>query len=177
MASKPRLWTDGPLRPKDMDGVDRRSVIMLLVDQNPKKQAPGERFALYRSGMTVAEFVEAVRAVGQPERKALEDLAWDQNQAFIRLEAPKEFKPWSVVDAKAKLSEILRLAREGRPQTIGADDPCMVVSAAEFERYWRPDHLGKFLIESAPRGIELELPSRADDRSGDVFAADGERSA
>jgi hypothetical protein len=84
---------------------------------------------------------------------------------------------WSVVDAKAKLSEILRLAREGCPQAIGADDPCMVVSAAEFERYWRPDHLGKFLIESAPRGIELELPSRADDRPGDVFAADDERAA
>jgi hypothetical protein len=89
----------------------------------------------------------------------------------------KKSKVWSVVDAKAKLSEILRLAREGRPQAIGADDPCMVVSASEFERYWRPDHLGKFLIESAPRGIEFELPSRADDRTGDIFAPDGERAA
>jgi hypothetical protein len=177
MAHKPKLWSDGPLRPKHMHDVDRRSLVVLLIDRNPKKGARRERFALYRSGMTVADFIEAVRAIGRTEEDALADLAWDQNQAFIRLDAPQARNVWSVVDAKAKLSEILRLAREGRPQAIGADDPCMVVSASEFERYWRPDHLGKFLIESAPRGIELELPSRADDRSGDVFAADGERSA
>ena len=43
-------------------------------------------------------------------------------------------KGWSVADAKAKLSEILRLARAGEPQTIGTEDACVVVSAAYFEQ-------------------------------------------
>ena len=78
---------------------------------------------------------------------------------------------WSVADAKAKLSEILRLARAGKPQTIGSEEPCVVISAAQFAQMWQPEPLGKFLIESAPRGYDLELPSRSDDR-GDPFAAD-----
>ena len=81
-------------------------------------------------------------------------------------------KVWPVVDAKARLSEILRLARAGEPQTIGADDACVVVSAADFDRYWRPEPLGRFLVKSAPRGAALELPSRADNR-GDPFADHG----
>ena len=76
---------------------------------------------------------------------------------------------WSVAEAKAKLSEILRLARAGEPQTIGTEDACVVVSAAQFEQHLRPDHLGRFLVESAPRGFELELPSRTS-RRGDPFA-------
>jgi prevent-host-death family protein len=81
-------------------------------------------------------------------------------------------KPWSVADAKAKLSEILRLARAGEPQTIGTEEPCVVVSAAQYEQYFQPDHLGLFLIESAPRGHDFELPSRSRDRD-DPFAGHG----
>jgi hypothetical protein len=87
------------------------------------------------------------------------------------LPASKRRATWSVAEAKAKLSEILRLARAGEPQSIGSEDPCMVVSAAQFAQMWQPDHLGKFLIESAPRGFELELPSRSGDRD-DPFAND-----
>ena len=75
---------------------------------------------------------------------------------------------WSVAEAKAKLSEILRLARAGEPQTIGSEEPCVVISAEQFEQLSQR-HLGKFLIESAPRGVELELPTRGGDRS-DPFA-------
>jgi prevent-host-death family protein len=75
---------------------------------------------------------------------------------------------WTVSEARAKLSEILRLARAGEPQTIGSEDPCVVISAAQLDRLWQPQHLGKFLVESASRGIEVELPPRAD-RRGDPF--------
>jgi prevent-host-death family protein len=85
--------------------------------------------------------------------------------------APCRQAPWTIAEAKAKLSEILRLARAGEPQTIGTEEPCVVVSAARFAEMWQPDHLGKFLIESAPRDYELELPSRSDNR-GDPFAGD-----
>ena len=79
---------------------------------------------------------------------------------------------WSVSEAKAKLSEILRRARSGAPQMIGSDEPCFVVSAGQFEQMWQSRHLGKFLIESAPKDCELETPSRAD-RDGELFDIEG----
>ena len=143
--------------------------ITKLVIENPKSGKSHDRFALYWDGMTVAEYISAVVANGDNERHALDDLCWDINHLFIRLDEPS--KAWSVADAKAKLSEILRLARAGQPQTIGTEEPCVVVSATQFEQHFESEHLGRFLIDSAPRGCELELPSRADHR-GDPFAPD-----
>jgi prevent-host-death family protein len=153
-----------------MNDVDRRALIRVLSPRNPKKLGyrSRERFNLYRDGMTVADYIAAVVDFGGKEQVALDDLAWDQNHLFIKIEPPASCN-WSVVEAKAKLSEILRLARAGEPQTIGSDDPCVVISAAQFEQLWQPRHLGRFLIESAPRGVELELPPRDNDR-GDPFA-------
>jgi len=62
---------------------------------------------------------------------------------------------WSVQQAKARLSEVMRLARAGDPQTIGSSDPCIVVSAEAFAQAQRPVHLGGFLVESAPTGYTL----------------------
>lgn len=176
MTGNRRRWTDGPYRPGDMNGVDRSRIIHVLVKDNPKRQKSRGRFDLYRPGITVGEYIAAVREIGQAEQRALDDLCWDLNQRFIRLEAIASDKNWSVAEAKAKLSEILRRARDGEPQTIGAEDPCVVVSASDFQKYWRPEHLGRFLVESAPRGCGLELPSRAGDRA-DPFAAEKDERA
>jgi prevent-host-death family protein len=67
---------------------------------------------------------------------------------------------WSVRTAKARLSEIMRLARAGEPQFIGLRDPCVVISAKSFERAHPKKHLGRWLVESAPRGAPIELPPR-----------------
>jgi prevent-host-death family protein len=79
---------------------------------------------------------------------------------------------WSVPDAKAHLSEVLRRARAGEPQVIGTQAPCVVISAAEFKRLSPPKHLGQYLVETAPSGEALSLPSRASNRpspfSGDA---------
>ena len=41
---------------------------------------------------------------------------------------------WTVQDAKAQLSELLRRARAGEPQRIGmTDEACVVVSAKAWE--------------------------------------------
>jgi prevent-host-death family protein len=85
-------------------------------------------------------------------------------------------KVWTVAEAKTKLSEILRRAREGEPQTIGAEAPCIVVSDSDFRKYWRSEHLGRFLVDSAPHGCEFELPGRAGDRA-DPFAAEKDERA
>ena len=74
---------------------------------------------------------------------------------------------WSVQEAKAKLSRILALARGGQPQRIGIEEQCVVVSEAQWAD--RKRSLGVWLVESAPRGEPIELPSRQTDR-GDPFA-------
>ncbi|MFT3728335.1 MAG: type II toxin-antitoxin system prevent-host-death family antitoxin [Terricaulis sp.] len=80
-------------------------------------------------------------------------------------------KPWTVQDAKAQLSELLRRARTGAPQRIGVtDDTCVLVSAKQWEAL-QPSHLGAWLVETAPRGDELELPTRKSHRR-DPFAGD-----
>ena len=71
---------------------------------------------------------------------------------------------WTVAEAKARLSHILRCAEEDGPQRIGTRRTFVVVP----ERVWReraqPEvHVGRWLVENMPRGYELELPDR---RSG-----------
>ena len=68
---------------------------------------------------------------------------------------------WTVRDAKAKLSEVLRKAREEGPQRIGERKACVVVSAEEWQRVSKPKpHMGRWLIENMPKVGELELPDR-----------------
>ena len=72
---------------------------------------------------------------------------------------------WTVAEAKARLSEILRLAEEEGPQRIGARRPFIVVPAAEWEEKVSPRKpLGQWLIENMPQGVELELPDRSSNR-------------
>ena len=69
---------------------------------------------------------------------------------------------WSIQEAKAKLSEVLRRARKEGPQIIGTVDPCVVVplEAWQSKAKSRPP-LGRWLADNAPRGEPLiELPDR-----------------
>jgi prevent-host-death family protein len=75
---------------------------------------------------------------------------------------------WSVQEAKARLSEVMRRARAGEPQIIGSREPVVVISAEQFKAVRPKRHLGSFLIETAPRGAPIELPPRGPDR-GDPF--------
>ncbi len=72
---------------------------------------------------------------------------------------------WTVAEAKARLSEILRLAEEEGPQYIGRKNTFVVLP----ERLWQQQSpprkpLGRWLVENMPRGIELELPDRRSNR-------------
>ena len=72
---------------------------------------------------------------------------------------------WTVAEAKARLSEVLRLAEEEGPQRIGARRPFVVVPAAVWEEKTCPRKpLGQWLIENVPRGTNLELPDRSSNR-------------
>jgi hypothetical protein len=76
--------------------------------------------------------------------------------------------PWSVQNAKAKLSKLLALARAGEPQRIGLEESCVVVSEAEWAAR-SGKALGAWLVESAPKGAPLAEAPRAS-RRGDPFA-------
>jgi len=164
--------TGRPVYPKDdRSRLDPAATIRVLVKGNPKKGAPATRFEHYVDGMSVGAFVTEIRNLGLPERIAFDDILWDASRGFIAIE-PRGAAIWTVPEAKARLSEILRLAREGAPQTIGANEPCVVLSAAMFDELRSKRRLGRFLLATAPRGSEIELPPRSGDR-GDPFADDG----
>ena len=66
---------------------------------------------------------------------------------------------WRVAEAKARLSEILRLAQDQGPQRIGTKKTYVIVpedvwEANQIQR--RP--LGKWLVENVPRDTNLEIP-------------------
>ena len=68
---------------------------------------------------------------------------------------------WTVAEAKARLSEILRLARSEGPQRIGTRRSFVVVPADEWDRKANPRKpLGRWLIENMSRGMDLEVPER-----------------
>ena len=69
---------------------------------------------------------------------------------------------WTIAEAKAKLSEILRLAEEEGPQRIGARKSFVVVPAAAWDEKTKPRMpLGRWLVENTPRGTNLEIPPRS----------------
>ena len=85
---------------------------------------------------------------------------------------------WTVAEAKAHLSEILRLAEEEGPQRIGARKPFVVVP----EHVWREraeprKPLGQWLVENMPRGTDLEIPSRREPDRKIPFVDDDEETA
>ncbi|MXZ42315.1 MAG: hypothetical protein F4Z18_11175 [Caldilineaceae bacterium SB0666_bin_21] len=72
---------------------------------------------------------------------------------------------WTIVEAKARLSEILRLAESEGPQRIGTRKSFVVVPAHVWDAQKSPRKpLGQWLIENMPRGIDLELPDRSSTR-------------
>lgn len=70
---------------------------------------------------------------------------------------------WTVAEAKARLSEVLRLSETEGPQRIGARKSFIVVPAHVWEEKQpqRPP-MGKWLVENMPRGTNLEVPADGD---------------
>ncbi len=76
---------------------------------------------------------------------------------------PDPHKTWTVAEAKARLSEILRLASEEGPQRIGTKKRYVVVLEEEWLKREEPRiPLGRWLVENMPRIDDLELPDRAE---------------
>jgi len=80
---KPATATKPAVAPK----AEAKGTVKLLVPNNPKKpgSASAARFSLYKDGMSVAAYKEAVKSAGQPIRLASADLLWDVKHKFIEL--------------------------------------------------------------------------------------------
>lgn len=78
---------------------------------------------------------------------------------------------WTVSEAKARLSEILRLAEEEGAQRIGTRRGYRIVSEREWRRLQhRPPALGSWLTTHVRPGDPLEPPSRVEPPRPDPFA-------
>lgn len=80
--------------------------------------------------------------------------------ATQRSEAPGKHKVWTIAEAKAKLSEILRLAESEGPQRIGTRKSFVVVPEEVWLEREEPERMpmGRWLLEKMPRGIYIEVP-------------------
>ena len=73
---------------------------------------------------------------------------------------------WTIAEAKARLSEILRLAEEEGPQRIGARKPFVVVPEHVWRERTEPRKpLGQWLVENMPRGTDWPRSRSLRDRA------------
>ena len=81
---------------------------------------------------------------------------------------------WTIADAKARLSELLRRASREGPQWIGTRRQYVVVPAELWESHSNPRvPLGRWLVQHFPAGMDLAEPDRRDPPRPVPFA-DGE---
>ena len=84
---------------------------------------------------------------------------------LVATEADSTSQIWTVAEAKARLSHILRCADEEGPQRIGTRRTFVVVPEHVWQQRAEPEvHLGRWLADNMPRGLDIELPDRSDDR-------------
>jgi hypothetical protein len=78
-ATKPTKSAPTKSAPKD------GQVIQLLVKENPKRGDSATRFAYYRNGITVENYVAQCVKAGAPSSLARADLRWDTVRKFIAI--------------------------------------------------------------------------------------------
>ena len=86
--------------------------------------------------------------------------------------ASEPHRVWTVAQAKARLSEVLRLAEEEGPQHIGVRRPFVVVPAGDWYAQAPPRQpMGQWLVDNMPRGLNLDVPKDRKSRREIPFAA------
>jgi hypothetical protein len=61
--------------------------IKIKVEKNPKRESSAShaRFAIYKNGMTVGQYLAACEAAKHNTRAARSDISWDQEHGYIEL--------------------------------------------------------------------------------------------
>lgn len=63
-------------------------VITLIATNNPKSRGAAARFAIYKNGQTVGQYIEASHKAGNSKALAAADVRWDVAAGFIKVEVP-----------------------------------------------------------------------------------------
>lgn len=75
--------------------------------------------------------------------------------------SPKSRRVWTVAEAKARLSEILRLAQEEGPHHIGRRKTFVVVPAGNWYARRSPRKpMGQWFLNNMPRGVNLDVSGK-----------------
>ncbi len=72
-----------------------------------------------------------------------------------------EHKVWTIAEAKAKLSQILRLAESEGPQRIGVRKSFVIIPERDADQRELPEErmpMGQWLLENMPRDIYSDEP-------------------
>lgn len=89
----------------------------------------------------------------------------------MSIQNDKTGRVWTVAEAKARLSEILRLSVDEGPQRIGVRRAYVVVPEHIWNAQSTPRKpLGQWLIDNMPRGSDLVIPSDRASRREIPFA-------
>ena len=81
-AAANRLYPDAAIIRVNPEQISPKGEII-----NPKRGAAATRFALYRDGMTVGDYIKAVTAAGGKSAVATADLKFDVARNFIAIQA------------------------------------------------------------------------------------------
>lgn len=82
---------------------------------------------------------------------------------------------WTIAEAKAKLSEILRLAETEGPQCIGVRKSFILIPAKLWQDKESPKKpMGQWLLENMSRAGEFEIPHNRESKRKIPFIEDGE---
>ncbi len=86
---------------------------------------------------------------------------------------PEPHRVWTVAEAKARLSEVLRRAEEEGPQHIGTRKSFVVVPAHVWaEKESRRQPMGEWLVANVPRGANLDIPASRESRRETPFISE-----
>lgn len=79
--------TEAAPKPAKQATYSEQAKIKLLQPTNPKRGASAKRYACYRDGMTVKEYLDACEKVqpDEPRHRWRADLAWDMKRKYIEV--------------------------------------------------------------------------------------------
>ena len=113
---------------RGLKGVPIEAKIIMLTSVNPKRKGcqAEARFALYKDGMTQAEFLDAGGTTP--------DLAYDTAHGFIAVEGytpPKTFAPKAPKEPKAKVEKAPRAKKVKSQEQVAAESELDAVTTEE----------------------------------------------
>jgi hypothetical protein len=82
-AAKKTPATKAPAAKTPATTSDDNRKIKVLVSENPKRGKSGDRFALHRTGSTVAQYVARSVKAGNAASLAMADIRWDVAKKLI----------------------------------------------------------------------------------------------